>query len=51
MHVGEHIRRGEMIGAIGMTGRATGPNLHWSLKWRDRRIDPLLAAGPMRAAK
>ncbi len=49
VHVGEHIRRGEMIGAIGMTGRATGPHLHWSLKWRDRRIDPLLAAGPMPA--
>lgn len=47
VHVGEHIRRGEMIGAVGMTGRATGPHLHWSLRWRDRRIDPLLIAGPM----
>lgn len=49
VHVGEHIRQGEQIGAIGMTGRATGPHLHWSLKWRDRRIDPLLLAGPMPA--
>jgi murein DD-endopeptidase MepM/ murein hydrolase activator NlpD len=47
VHVGEHIRRGETIGAVGMTGRATGPHLHWSLRWRDRRIDPLLVAGPM----
>ncbi len=47
VHVGEHIQRGEMIGAVGKTGRATGPHLHWSLRWRDRRVDPLLIAGPM----
>lgn len=47
VHVGEHIRQGEQIGAVGKTGRATGPHLHWSLKWRDRRIDPLLLAGAM----
>lgn len=51
VHVGEHIRRGEMIGAVGKTGRATGPHLHWSLRWRDRRIDPLLIAGPMPTAR
>ncbi|MBA4773104.1 MAG: M23 family metallopeptidase [Sphingomonas sp.] len=51
VHVGEHITQGEQIGAVGMTGRATGPHLHWSLKWRDRRIDPLLIAGPMPAAR
>jgi murein DD-endopeptidase MepM/ murein hydrolase activator NlpD len=49
--VGEHIRRGQPIGAVGMTGRATGPHLHWSLKWRGARIDPLLLAGPMPAAE
>ncbi|MEO9133062.1 MAG: M23 family peptidase, partial [Sphingomonas sp.] len=32
-------------------GRATGPHLHWSMKWRDSRIDPLLVAGPMPAAQ
>lgn len=44
---GDTVRRGQLIGAVGMTGRATGPHLHWSLKWRDSRIDPLLLAGPM----
>jgi murein DD-endopeptidase MepM/ murein hydrolase activator NlpD len=34
-----------------MTGRATGPHLHWSLRWRDARIDPLLLAGPMPVAE
>ncbi|OYY71664.1 M23 family metallopeptidase [Sphingomonas sp. 28-63-12] len=47
VRVGETVRRGQRIGAVGMTGRATGPHLHWSLKWRDSRIDPLLLAGPM----
>jgi murein DD-endopeptidase MepM/ murein hydrolase activator NlpD len=45
--VGDHVTRGEPIAQSGMTGRATGPHLHWALKWRDARIDPLLLAGPM----
>ena len=45
---GEEVRQGQVIGRIGMTGRATGPHLHWSLKWRDARLDPLLLVGPMR---
>lgn len=45
--VGQAVRQGQTIGAIGMTGRATGPHLHWSLKWRDARVDPAPVAGPM----
>ncbi|HUQ12677.1 MAG TPA: M23 family metallopeptidase [Novosphingobium sp.] len=44
---GEAVRRGQAIGRIGMTGRATGPHLHWSLKWREARLDPILLTGPM----
>ena len=44
---GDTVRRGQVIGRIGMTGRATGPHLHWSLKWREARLDPLLFVGPM----
>jgi len=44
---GESVRRGQPIGAVGRSGRATGPHLHWGMKWRDARIDPLLVAGPM----
>lgn len=51
VRVGEHVRRGQPIGAVGKTGRATGPHLHWGLKWRDARIDPLLIAGPMPVAE
>ncbi len=45
---GERVRQGQLLGYIGMTGRATGPHLHWSLKWRNARLDPQLFAGPMR---
>ncbi|MDB5712912.1 MAG: family metallopeptidase [Sphingomonadales bacterium] len=38
--VGDHVLQGQQIGAIGMTGRATGPHLHWGMKWHDERIDP-----------
>ena len=47
--VGDHVTKGQPIGAVGMTGRATGPHLHWSLKWGDAKLDPMLVAGVMRA--
>lgn len=44
---GDVVRQGQYIGNIGMTGRATGPHLHWSLKWHEARLDPLLFTGAM----
>lgn len=46
---GQHVAQGDRIGAVGATGRASGPHLHWSMMWRGRRIDPAQAAGPMPA--
>lgn len=40
--VGDRIEPGQVIGAVGATGRATGPHLHWGMNWFDTRIDPLL---------
>lgn len=47
VQVGDHVAQGQRIGAVGATGRATGPHLHWGMKWNEARIDPLLIAGPM----
>jgi murein DD-endopeptidase MepM/ murein hydrolase activator NlpD len=44
---GDVVRRGQHFGNIGATGRVSGPHLHWSLKWRDARLDPLLFVGAM----
>ena len=43
---GDRVKQGQPIGKVGQSGRATGPHLHWALKWNDARIDPLLVAGP-----
>jgi len=48
--VGDHVGRGQPIGLIGRTGRATGPHLHWGVTWNDVRIDPILLVGPMPAS-
>ncbi len=44
---GQRVEQGQPLGLIGSSGRATGPHLHWSLVWRDRRLDPLLFLPPM----
>ncbi|NNM76768.1 M23 family metallopeptidase [Sphingomonas sp. ID1715] len=44
---GDRVKQGQLVGAIGSTGRATGPHLHWAIKWRDARIDPMVLAGAM----
>ncbi|MEP3052031.1 MAG: M23 family metallopeptidase [Erythrobacter sp.] len=44
---GDVVKQGQYIGNIGSSGRATGPHLHWSIKWNNARLDPLLFVGPM----
>ena len=43
---GQAVKQGDYIGNVGASGRATGPHLHWGLKWYDTRLDPLLFTGP-----
>lgn len=45
---GDAVKQGQLVGRIGATGRATGPHLHWSIKWGNARLDPILFTGPMR---
>ncbi|MBI2256558.1 MAG: M23 family metallopeptidase [Proteobacteria bacterium] len=48
---GQDVQQGEIIGAVGKTGRATGPHLHWGLNWNEIRLDPALLVPPMPAGQ
>ena len=44
--VGQRVAQGEVIGAIGATGRVTGAHLDWRMNWFERRLDPALLVAP-----
>jgi murein DD-endopeptidase MepM/ murein hydrolase activator NlpD len=41
VHEGDPVKAGEVIGAVGASGRVTGPHLHWAVRANGARIDPL----------
>ncbi len=45
---GQHLNRGEIIGTVGKTGRATGNHLHWGVTLFKTHLDPVLLAGEMK---
>ena len=48
---GDHVEQGQVIGAVGARGRATGPHLCWRMKWRGRQLDPSVAVDGLAAAR
>lgn len=44
---GQEITAGARIGRVGMTGRTTGPHLHWGLKYDENWVDPALVLRAM----
>ena len=44
--VGQRVEKGQAIGLVGATGRATGPHMHWGMNWFGVRVDPQLLVDP-----
>jgi len=42
---GDQLGRGDILGKVGATGRATGPHLHWNVSLNDARVDPSIFIG------
>lgn len=40
IYEGQTVVAGQRIGRVGMTGRTTGPHLHWGLKYDENWVDP-----------
>jgi murein DD-endopeptidase MepM/ murein hydrolase activator NlpD len=40
VEVGEPLKRGQVMGFVGSTGRSTGPHLHYELRFNDKPINP-----------
>lgn len=45
--VGEVVRKGQRIGTVGKSGRATGPHLDWRINLFKARLDPAFLVPPM----
>ncbi len=42
VNLGDVVAGNEVLGAVGQTGRVTGPHLHWSVSLNNARVDPNL---------
>lgn len=45
--LGTAVKQGDVIGTVGSSGRSTGAHLDWRVNLFEKRLDPMLVAGPM----
>lgn len=48
---GQRVRAGELIGHVGLSGRTSGPHLHWGVRYRGRWLNPAAVLQAMAAAR
>ena len=48
---GDVVSKGQVVGGVGATGRATGPHLHWTVNWRGQPMDAQLIVGDISQAR
>ncbi|GAB4462349.1 MAG: hypothetical protein OHK0037_13060 [Elainellaceae cyanobacterium] len=51
IYEGQTVYAGQRVGRVGMTGRTTGPHLHWGLKYDNNWVDPALVLRAMHSGQ